>query len=157
MKSKVRLSTYSLVTTLIAVLVIGWCCVITFGRGNGFYVVAAIFLIFLVSAALYAPLSVETGEHDVTVRSALKKHRIPLSEIEEVQLFQPTMGTYRLFGSGGFMGYWGIFREGDVGKYTAFYGKASDCFLIRMKDGRKYVLGCEKPENMVENIKQKIG
>ena len=54
------------------------------------------------------------------------------------------------------MGYWGLFREGDVGRYMAYYGKASDCFMIRMKNGDKYVLGCKNPGEMVEYIKSFI-
>ncbi|MCM1349257.1 MAG: hypothetical protein NC338_07590 [Firmicutes bacterium] len=46
-----------------------------------------------------------------------------------------------------------LFKEADVGRYYAFYGKASDCFLIRMKNGDKYVLGCENPGAMVDYIK----
>lgn len=80
-----------------------------------------------------------------------------MSEVENVELFQPTMGAIRICASGGFMGYWGIFREGDIGKYYGFYGKASDCFLVRLKNGNKYVLGCDQPEKMVDYIKMQIG
>ena len=72
--------------------------------------------------------------------------------VENVDLFQPTMGTYRLFGSGGFMGYWGLFREGGIGRYAAYYGKASDCFLVKLRNGDKYVLGCTNPSGMVAYI-----
>ena len=54
------------------------------------------------------------------------------------------------------MGYWGLFKEGDVGNYIAFIGKSSDCFMIRMKNGDKYVLGCKNPKMMVTEIKKKI-
>lgn len=77
-------------------------------------------------------------------------------DIDNVELFQPTMGAIRIFASGGFMGYWGMFREGDIGRYYAFYGKASDCFLIRMKNGDKYVLGCDNPSHMVAFIRSQI-
>lgn len=79
-----------------------------------------------------------------------------MSEVESVELFQPTMGAIRICGSGGFMGYWGIFREGDIGNYIAFYGKASDCFLVRLKNGSKYVLGCNQPDKMVDYINSQI-
>lgn len=63
-------------------------------------------------------------------------------DIAEVKLCQPTMGAIRICGSGGFFGWYGWFREGDIGKYFAYYGKSSDCFLVTLKDGRKYMLGC---------------
>ena len=88
--------------------------------------------------------------------SVFKRKRIPMCEVVSVELFQPTMGAIRIFGSGGYMGYWGIFREGDIGRYYAFYGKASDCFLVRTKNGDKYVLGCSNPEKMVDYINSQI-
>ena len=74
------------------------------------------------------------------------------SEIESVRLCPPTMGEKRLFGSGGFLGYWGWFSERDLGRYFAYYGKASDCFLVRMRDGRQYMIGCEDAPKMVDYI-----
>lgn len=75
-----------------------------------------------------------------------------MRDIERVELFQPTMGAIRIFASGGFMGYWGVFRESDIGRYYGFYGKASDCFLVKMKIGDKYVLGCDNPQKIVDYI-----
>ncbi len=54
------------------------------------------------------------------------------------------------------MGYWGMFKEGDIGHYTAYYGKASDCFLVRLDNGDKYVLGCKNPDEMIAYIKRMI-
>ena len=79
-----------------------------------------------------------------------------MESIESAELFQPTMGAIRICASGGFMGYWGLFREGDIGKYMGYYGKASDCFMIRTKKGDKYVLGCENPSETVEFIKSQL-
>lgn len=80
-----------------------------------------------------------------------------MRDVESVELFQPTMGSIRICASGGFMGYWGIFREGDIGRYYGFYGKASDCFLVRLKNGDKYVLGCNNHDKMVDYIYSQIG
>ena len=65
------------------------------------------------------------------------------------------MASIRIFGSEGYIGYWKVYR-GSIGRYIAYYGKASDCFLINMKNGGKYVLGCENPEEMVNFINSKI-
>lgn len=84
--------------------------------------------------------------------SLCKSRKISVRDIERVELFQPTMGAIRIFASGGFMGYWGVFRESDIGRYYGFYGKASDCFLVKMKIGDKYVLGCDNPQKIVDYI-----
>ncbi len=84
--------------------------------------------------------------------SLCKSRKISLRDIERFELFQPTMGAIRIFASGGFMGYWGVFRESDIGRYYGFYGKVSDCFLVKMKIGDKYVLGCDNPQKIVDYI-----
>ena len=157
MESKVKLSTYSLILTLIVtgVMLTGVALLLWNGENKGFIMAILLFLL-LISGWLYSPVSISANENDVTVRSFLRRQRIHVSDIQSVELFQPTMGAIRLFASGGFMGYWGLFREGDIGRYVAYYGKASDCFLIRMKNGDKYVLGCENPGEMVDYIDSKL-
>lgn len=66
------------------------------------------------------------------------------------------MAEKRICGSGGWFGYYGWFREPTIGKYFAYYGKASDCFLVRLKNGKNYVLGCEDKNEFVGYIRKLI-
>ena len=152
MRAKVRYSTYSIILTVIALAVLVAACVIT-DNNMTFYILFSVTFLLLFFAAQNAPIRIDADPEKVSVRSLTRGHDIKLRDIESVELFQPTMGTYRLCGSGGFMGYWGIFREGDVGKYTAFYGRSSDCFMIRLKNGDKYVLGCQNPSQLVDYLR----
>lgn len=156
MKSKVQLSSYSFIMTLIINVILISCCVVMYNETTGFWFVLSILVILLFFGLLFGPTQVSVNSKYVIVKSYLKRQKISLENIKSVEMFQPTMGAYRLFASGGYFGYWGIFREGDIGKYTAYYGKASDCFLIRMKNGDKYVLGCKNPAEMVDYINYKI-
>ena len=79
-----------------------------------------------------------------------------MADVKSVRLCSPTMGAIRIFGSGGFLGYWGWFKERDLGKYFAYYGRSSDCFLVELKDGRKYMLGCKNAPKMVDYIQSLI-
>lgn len=156
MKSKIALSNYSIVLTTILFLVLFICCVVTVREKPVFFTLLFV-SIFLIVCALFHAASYITADSDhIIIGNNLRKHKIIISNIECIELFQPTMGAIKICGSGGFMGYWGIFREGDIGRYQAFYGKASDCFLIRLKNGDKYVLGCENPKAMVDYIKSRI-
>lgn len=156
MKSKIRLSLYSSIITILVIGVLLTICILSFRNGDAFYIGLSLLLIVIVCGLFYAPVSISANKKEIIIKSSLKKHRIPLQNIESIKLFQPTLGAIRLFASGGFMGYWGLFREGDVGRYMAFYGKASDCFMIKMNNGDKYVLGCENPNEMVRYIKSMI-
>lgn|GEM_PF-5188082 len=156
MESKVKLSRFSLILTILinTALIIG--CIATFGDKGKFIILLIILLTLVTFGLLYAPLSITADEDAVTVRSAMRRIRIPIRDIESVEVFQPTLGAIRICASGGYMGYWGMFREGDIGNYVACYGKASDCFLIRMKNGDKYLLGCENPSSMVSYISSRL-
>lgn len=157
MESKVKLSTYSLIITFIVVGIIIACVAVSLWNGEekGFIGLLILF-VMLICGGLYGPVAISVDDNNVTIKSLFWNKRLCISQIASIELFQPTMGSIRIFGSGGFMGYWGIFREGDIGRYAAYYGKASDCFLIRMKNGDKYVLGCENPEEMTNYINSKL-
>ena len=157
MESKVKLSTFSLLLTLLLTGILIAAVAFFLWNHEDKGIIGAVILFFLlISGWLYGPVTIAADEKSVTIKSILRKQRLDISNIKSVELFQPTLGSLRIFGSGGYMGYWGIFRGGSLGKYVAYYGKASDCFLIRIKNGDNYVLGCEKPEEMVNYINSKI-
>ncbi len=153
MKFKVQLSRYSLILTLaiIGILVAGLCA--TYNNPGQFITLAAITLLLLATSMCHAPLSITLNEKEININTPFKVRAIPTSRVVSVERFQPTMGSIRLRGSGGFMGYWGIFREGDAGHYMAYYGKSSDCFILRLDNGDKYVLGCEDSDKAISYIK----
>lgn len=155
MKSKVKFSGYSLAVTIVVFGVL-ISCMFFIENNKTWYIVFTTTFLLLLFSLWYSPVKIISNDNDVIIKSVLKSHKIKMIDIERVELFQPTMGSFRICGSGGFMGYWGIFREGDIGRYAAYYGKASDCFLIRMKNGDKYVLGCENPLEMVNFINSRI-
>lgn len=154
MTLNIKYSYFSLLLTIIiiAILIIG--CFLTFNESGlrDFYLTISILIVLIVCALLWGAWKIEVNSDFLIMHSPLKSRKLRIRDIEKVELFQPTMGAIRIWASGVFMGYWGLFREGDIGRYYAFYGKSSDCFLIRMKNGDKYVLGCDNPQAMVNYI-----
>ncbi len=116
---------------------------------------SAIIMLFL-STLYYMPLSISLDNDSLNINRSLKIKSIPLTEIANVKLCAPTMGAKRICGSGGWFGWYGWFSEKDLGKYFAYYGKASDCFLVTLKNGKKYMLGCKDAPEMVNAINEKI-
>jgi hypothetical protein len=155
MKSRVDQSTVSFVITIVVIALLVWALYISCDS-YAFIALAIIIIATLGICLFYSPLSITADEKSVRINSPLKIHEIAMQRIVSVERFQPTMGAIRICGSGGFLGYWGLFREGDVGNYMAYYGKASDCFLIRLDNGKKYVLGCKDADAMVDYIQKQI-
>lgn len=119
------------------------------------YFIAAALVYMFAMSLFYAPLSISIDKDNLNINRSLRIKSIPLSDIKSVEMCPPTVSEKRICGSGGWFGYWGWFKEPSIGKYFAYYGKASDCFLVKLKDGRQYMLGCENPAIIVKFIKDK--
>lgn len=156
MKARVKLSRFSIILTTIINVALYIGCFVTLKEPAPFFCLLGIITALLITGLLFAPVSIKADDHTVTVAHILRKTKIAMTDVASVERFQPTMGAIRICASGGYMGYWGLFRESDIGHYTAYYGKSSDCFLIVTRSGRKYVLGCADPDSMVAYIRERI-
>ncbi len=81
----------------------------------------------------------------------------PLADIVEVDTCYPSAAGIRLCGSGGFFGYWGYFSDIVIGQYFGYYADRSQCFYIKLKNKRQYVISCKNHVGMVEAIRKNIG
>ena len=78
----------------------------------------------------YMPISISADKDAIYVNRSLKIKTITMANVKSVRLCPPTMGAIRICGSGGFFGYWGWFKERDLGKYFAYYGRLSEFLLF---------------------------
>lgn len=156
MKSRIAYSWFSAIMTVLVYAVLCISCIATVKDPAKFVTLISLFFIIIVVTLFFGAIYIKATPDYIIMGSPLKSKKIFMRNIKSVELFKPTMGARRVCGSAGFMGYWGIFREGDIGRYYSFFGKASDCFLIRMRNGDKYVLGCKNPQAMTDYIKTQI-
>ncbi len=158
MRRKVALSTYCIVLTILSIGLLIGMMIFELKTGNDIlaYIVAGMLILLCVLSLFFTPLSVSVEDGCLNVNTLLRSKSIPLREIKSVRLCPPTMAEKRICGSGGWFGYWGWFREPSIGKYFAYYGKASDCFLLELKNEKLYMLGCVDPLSMMEYISQQI-
>lgn len=152
MKSKVTLSAYCKVITfaLIILLIIG----IVSCRDNESKLWALVVIsIALISFSLfYFPTNIETTNSSLIIHRFLKSKIIPYSFISSADTCIPSAGGLRLCGSGGFLGYWGYFNDIIIGTYFGYYGNRNQCILIKLKNGKQYVVSCEEPIQMISSI-----
>ena len=158
MKRKVELSAYSIIITIatIFILISGMIRCLLSGPEWLAYLLGASLVLLGAFALFFSPISVSVEDGCLNVNMLLRSKSIPLRDIQSVTLCPPTMAEKRILGSGGVFGYWGWFREASIGKYMAYYGKASDCFLVRLKNGESYMLSCLDPLGMMEYIHSKL-
>ena len=156
MKVRVVYSKFAALLTAVLLGVLAAGCVAAFDEKIIFFSLLGILLVLIVAGLFYGAVYVKADSRYLVLGSVLRGKKIPISQVVSVELFQPIMAAIRICASGGFMGYWGIFRESDIGRYYGFYGKASDCFLVMMQNGDKYVVGCERLQEMVDYIRSQI-
>lgn len=158
MKQKVKYSRFSNVMTavmialwLIGIIILFWCNL----EIAGWLAVAALAFI-CVSSLLYVPVSISSDEQKLTISRLLLSKSIPVAEIQSVEPYQPSLTDKKLCGGGACFGFWGWFSNKETGRYFASYGDPAECFLITLKNGRKYVLGCENSAEMAKFVQTKI-
>ncbi len=159
-KKRVELSSYCWIISALSTALMCGVFVYALKRpdnGLAVWILGAAIVVLFLFTLCYMPLSISVDKESLNIDRPLKIKSIPLPEITDVRMCAPTMGTIRICGSGGWFGWYGWFSEKDLGKYFAYYGKASDCFLVTLKNGKKYMLGCKDAPEMVKAINNRIG
>ncbi len=158
MKQSVKFSPYALFLTIISLVILIAVMIILLHNGKVVpaYIFAGVIVFICAMSLFYTPMSVSVTANSLNVNRSLRVKSIPFDEIESIRLCPPTMGERRVCGSGGWFGYWGWFHDRELGRYFAYYGKSSDCFLVRLRNGRSYVIGCQNPQTIVDEVCRKI-
>lgn len=157
MKQKVKFSAYSLIVTAVVLIL----CVVGIFSLIGNAEKLTLFCIIIGGATIaglyYCPKSIQANESSVTLHRLLSSPKVfNYNSIQAVDTCYPSAGGLRLCGSGGFFGYWGYFSDIMIGAYFGYYGSRSNCILLKMKEGKQYVLGCNNAAEMVAYIKQQM-
>ncbi len=157
-KESVQISAYSLFITIVSIIIFAGVAYTQFRRNSDIaaYIFCSLLVIACCFSLFYSPMSISVDDNQLNIRRSLRIKSIPLDEISSIKLYQPTMGERRLCASGGWFGYCGWFSNNEIGKYFGYYGKASDCFLVTLKNGKKYLLGCKNPAIIVDFIQSKL-
>lgn len=157
MKQKVKFSAYSLIVTAVVLIL---CVVGIFSLiGNAEKLTPFCIIIggTTIVGLYYCPKSIQADKSNVTLHRLLSSRKVfNYNSTQAVDTCYPSAGGLRLCGSGGFFGYWGYFSDIMIGSYFGYYGSRSSCILIKLKDGKQYVLGCENPSVMVDYINSMV-
>lgn len=153
MKQKIKFSYYSLIITAVVIILFIAGIFSLLGNADKLILFCLIIGTATIAGLYFCPTSVDASKSGVTLHRLLSKSKIfPYDTIQKVDACYPSAGGLRLCGSGGFFGYWGYFSDIMIGSYFGYYGSRNNCFLVKMKDGKQYVIGCDNAVAMVDYI-----
>lgn len=78
--------------------------------------------------------------HPIGHTAILKSDIIEIRAIDSNEI----RGSLRLFGSGGFFGWFGIFRNSKFGTYQLYCGQLENLYLVKTSK-RNYIISSSKP------------
>jgi len=115
---------------------------------------AAIPAVIFWIVAWFAPLGYEVKPNAVVIRRLAWNVAIPLETICEVRRIESReIGcAVRLFASGGFLGWFGLFYSRKLGRFWAYAGNQKDLVLLTQTDGTKIVISPYPPEAFLEAV-----
>lgn len=113
--------------------------------------------VFILAVTIYAaylsPMSIELNDTEMVLHKLIGSLHIPFDKITEIEPFETDGTEVRLCGSGGFLGYTGLFYNKKLGRYHSYVGWYKQAFLVCTENNKKYVFSCENRELIISTIK----
>lgn len=154
--SPVRLDMMSKVITMIIMTILLVLCLMPVWYPAATLLVSILSVAVLVLLLWDAPLRVGYYRDCLYIRKVAGHTRIPFADIEKAQRLSNPDLSWRVFGSGGFMGYFGIFRNRALGKFKVYVGCPADSVLLTMNSDtfryRHLLFSCDSPDDMLDGI-----
>jgi hypothetical protein len=149
MKEKITLDTLSKVmTTLVfAILISIAYFMIRDVSNNEIPIVAPILVVgfFVLTLGIswaYHPTSYEVTENGLLIHRPIGALTISKDEIVNIESIDPAKLRFgmRLFASGGFFGYFGLYSANSIGRYIRYTGHSKNLIMIETEK-KRYVIG----------------
>jgi len=136
-------------TLFIAALVL---CLLIFGLPAP----GALLAVILCVCIPYVPRAFYISEHNLTVNRLGPDVVIRVNDIQGIRrVHRKDFGlTIRIFGVGGFFGYYGHYYSFRIGKFKAYATNLKSLVLITCDDRKKYVLSPENADEFTDMVSQ---
>lgn len=113
--------------------------------------ITAVAAVTFIACAVVAPVKIRITSTGIVLFKLVGKKRFLYADMKDISLCDlNTSPNIRIFGSGGMMGYTGLFYNKRIGRFTAYVGSIFRTVLITMNNGRQYVVSCLNPDKLVE-------
>ncbi len=147
------IGTVILMSAIISVWTAKW----PIGTGYLKYLIIMPLLFSILYTASSTPVKLKFDGANIVIKKAIGRIQIPLSQIENIEEISPQDidGSIRTFGSGGFFGYLGRFRNDRIGHYKMYATNRKNLLLIKTTNA-SYVVSCPDSSSMVNKIRASL-
>ena len=118
--------------------------------------VGILIFILVICGIYYCPKYIEATNSLLIIGKLISKKVLPLADIASVTPYQHTMNFGAPLGSSGFMGYWGHYRNQELGKFSVYGTSLDQLILVILKSGKQYVISCKNAEEMSNQINLRL-
>ena len=146
------------ITIVVLLVLVGsvffvWPCPILWLR----YLLIIIFIASIIVGLGYMPIRLEVNNKQITLKRLFGPLEIPINTIVEINQIPKSEinGSIRTFGSGGFFGYLGQFKNNRLGNYTMYATELNNLMLIRTNN-KTYVFSCTRAKELIKYINSKL-
>lgn len=114
-----------------------------------------LYLFFLVGL-YFCPKYVEVNRFQFTIGRLFVKKTIRLQEVESAKTYHITMNFVNRLGSYGFFGFWGWYRNQELGKFFVSATNLKQLVVVKLKSGKAYVVSCLDADALSRQINMRL-
>ena len=140
------------ITILFATIIIGQYSIIKDATASAtpIYTTVGLLVIYFIAFA-FRPIKYSLTNDNLIVHRLFSKVKIERSKIKSVELLdkEKLSWSIRIFGVGGFFGYFGKFANAKLGTMTWYATRKDSIVLVEMLNNKKIILTPDEPEKFV--------
>ena len=146
-----------IVTMIVTILFCGIITMLLLFIQNDLPLLAWLMILFLVGiyffAFSYHPVKYSITGNELVVHRPFARLKINMTTVKSAIIIdRGSIRATRIFGSGGFFGYWGSFANYSIGKMTWYVTRRDKAVLVETVEGRKILLSPDEAEQFVQHL-----
>src|SRR5579872_4720153 len=121
------------------------------------FAMAALGSLLVVLCYAYSPLGYTVSDRSIVVKRLIGRVLIPIESVREIRAATPEdfRGCLRLWGSGGFFGYYGLFRTSKLGKCTWYVTNRRNAVVL-ITDSKTTLFSPDDIEGFLAAIRSEV-
>ncbi|MCC8089604.1 MAG: PH domain-containing protein [Rikenellaceae bacterium] len=138
------------IITVLALCIMIWCSAMIYIYTPNMPIILRVLpigIIFciIVTAFTQMPVKLSVREQSIVIGKIMGNVIIPVESILSVERVEPQFHSksIQIFGSGGFLGYTGKFKNFTEGRYTVYATRKKNLILVKTRN-KKYLFNCDR-------------